>query len=108
VIHDPNVKLVRQGAITKGPSSALRKDVLNAVRTVTNELWPSVPTIPVMVMGATDGRFLRAAGIQTYGISGLFVSHDDVRAHGQDERISAKGFYESQAFLYELVKRLAS
>ena len=46
---------------TKGPPSAMRPDVLDAVNRVTNRLWPGVPVVPTMVMGATDGRSLRAA-----------------------------------------------
>ena len=59
-------------------------------------------------MGATDGRYLCAAGIPTYGIQGFFMDRDDIRFHGRDERLVVESFYERQAFLYELVKRLSS
>jgi acetylornithine deacetylase/succinyl-diaminopimelate desuccinylase-like protein len=71
-------------------------------------MWPSVVTIPVMSTGATDGRYLRVAGIPTYGVSGFFGDRDDVRAHGRDERMNVASFYEGQAFLYQLVKELAA
>jgi acetylornithine deacetylase/succinyl-diaminopimelate desuccinylase-like protein len=61
-----------------------------------------------MVPGATDGRFLRAAGIPTYGVQGFFMDQNDIRMHGRDERMSVKSFYEGQTFLYELVKNLAT
>jgi len=67
-------------------------------------LWPGVPVVPVMATGGTDGVFLRLAGIPTYGISGLFEDIDDVRAHGRDERLGVKAFYEGRQFLYRLVK----
>jgi acetylornithine deacetylase/succinyl-diaminopimelate desuccinylase-like protein len=60
-----------------------------------------------MLTGATDGSALRSAGIPTYGVSGLFGDMDDVRAHGQDERIRIEHFYEGQEFLYRLVKALS-
>lgn len=107
-IHNPQVKVIPLGEVSKGPSSPLRNDLLNAVTEVTHRFWPTVTTVPVMVMGATDGRFLRAAGIQTYGVSGFFIDKNDVRAHGRDERISVEVFYEGHAFLYELVKRLST
>jgi hypothetical protein len=44
----------------------------SAVSDITTRMWPGVPTVPIMVMGATDGRYLRAAGIPTYGIQGFF------------------------------------
>ena len=59
-----------------------------------------------MVMGATDGLYLRAAGIPTYGVQGFFYDRDDIRFHGRDERVKVQSFYEGQTFLYELVKRL--
>jgi acetylornithine deacetylase/succinyl-diaminopimelate desuccinylase-like protein len=65
-----------------------------------------VPAVPMMVMGATDGLYLRAAGIPTYGVQGFFYDRDDIRFHGRDERLRVQSFYEGQTFLYELVKRL--
>jgi acetylornithine deacetylase/succinyl-diaminopimelate desuccinylase-like protein len=60
-----------------------------------------------MVMGATDGRALRAAGIPTYGVQGFFFDRDDIRFHGRDERIRVQSFFEGHAFLYDLVKQLS-
>ena len=71
-------------------------------------MWPGVPVVPVMSTGATDGLFLRNAGISTYGVSGIFGDMGDVRAHGRDERIKVKSYYEGQEFLYQLVKDLSS
>jgi len=61
-----------------------------------------------MVMYATDGKYLRAAGIPTYGIQGIFQDRDDIRWHGRDERILVQSFYEGQAFLYDLVQSLST
>ena len=74
---------------------------------VIDALWPGVPVVPMMVMGATDGLYLRSAGIPTYGIQGFFYDRNDIRFHGRDERLKVQSFYEGQTFLYELVKRLA-
>jgi acetylornithine deacetylase/succinyl-diaminopimelate desuccinylase-like protein len=71
-------------------------------------MWPGVPVVPVMSTGATDGWLLRQAGIPTYGVSGLFGDMDDSRAHGRDERMLVKSFFEGHAFLYRLVKELSS
>jgi acetylornithine deacetylase/succinyl-diaminopimelate desuccinylase-like protein len=101
-----SVKLL--GQPSPGPASPLRPDVLDAARRVTDKLWPGVPVVPNMVMGATDGRSLRKAGIPCYGIQGIFIDRDDVRFHGRDERIFVQSFYEGQAFLYDLVKSLSS
>jgi len=100
--------LKRLGDFAQGPSSPLRPDVLDAATRVTSKMWPAVPVVPNMVMGATDGRSLRIAGIPCYGIQGIFIDRDDVRFHGRDERIYVKSFYEGQSFLYDLVKILTN
>lgn len=106
-VADDQVTVKLLGDPHPGPASAMRPDVLQAVRHATEAEWPGVPVIPTMVMGATDGAYLRAAGIPTYGVQGFFMDRDDIRFHGRDERMSVQSFYEGQAFLYELVKLLA-
>ena len=61
-----------------------------------------------MSTGAPDSRFLRNAGIATYGHSGLGVEMFDNRAHGRDERLLVKSFFDGQQYLYRLVKALSS
>ena len=85
----------------------MKPDVMKAINRITDTLWPGVPAVPIMAMGATDGRYLRAVGIPTYGVQGFFMDRDDIRFHGRDERMSVQSFYEGQAFLYELVKALS-
>jgi acetylornithine deacetylase/succinyl-diaminopimelate desuccinylase-like protein len=60
-----------------------------------------------MSTGATDGLYFREAGIPIYGVSGLFGDMDDVRAHGRDERVGVKQYFEGLEFQYRLVKMLA-
>jgi acetylornithine deacetylase/succinyl-diaminopimelate desuccinylase-like protein len=86
----------------------MRDDLMTAVASLTSKQWPGVQAVPMMVMGATDGLYLRAAGIPTYGVQGLFYDRDDIRFHGRDERLKVESFYEGQTFLYELVKELTS
>ena len=68
----------------------------------------TLPVVPVMGTGATDSKYLRAAGSPAYGTSGIFGDIDDVRAHGRDERILVRSLYEGQDYLYRLVKLLSS
>jgi acetylornithine deacetylase/succinyl-diaminopimelate desuccinylase-like protein len=107
VVADDQVSVKILGEPAPGPASALRPDVLAAVSHSTEAVWPGVPVVPIMVMGATDGKALRIAGIPTYGIQGVFFDRDDIRFHGRDERVSVQSFYEGQVFLYELVKTLS-
>jgi acetylornithine deacetylase/succinyl-diaminopimelate desuccinylase-like protein len=108
VVADPEVKITINGDVPKGPASPMRPDIMKAVGRLTDTMWPGVPSIPIMVMGATDGRSLRIAGIPTYGIQGFFMDRDDIRFHGRDERMGVQAFYEGQQFLYELVKTLSA
>ena len=107
VVADPQVKVTIVGDVPKGPASPMRPDIMKAVGRITDTMWPGVPTIPIMVMGATDGRSLRIVGIPTYGVQGFFMDRDDIRFHGRDERMGVQAFYEGQQFLYELVKSLS-
>ena len=107
LVTDPNVPVTPAGTSSPvSPPSPLRPDLMQAIERITAELWPGVPVIPVMSTGATDGTFLRTAGIPTYGVSGLFEDIDDVRAHGRDERLAVSAFYEGREFLYRLVRAL--
>jgi acetylornithine deacetylase/succinyl-diaminopimelate desuccinylase-like protein len=106
VIADPEVSITPAREIVSGPPSPLRPDLLKAVARISDTMWPGVQTVPMMVMGATDGLYLRNAGIPTYGIQGIFIERDDFRAHGRDERLGVNEFYEGDVFLYELVKSL--
>jgi acetylornithine deacetylase/succinyl-diaminopimelate desuccinylase-like protein len=107
VISDTAVKLTIDGTPRNSPASPMRDDLMTAIKSATTSVWPGVPSVPMMVMGATDGAYLRAAGIPTYGVQGLFYDRDDIRFHGRDERLKVQSFYEGQTFLYDLVKRLS-
>src|SRR5690242_440927 len=107
VVADDQVSVKPLNKPDAGPVSPLRPDVMDAARRATESHWHGVPVVPNMVMGATDGRSLRIAGIPTYGIQGIFIDRDDVRFHGRDERILVDSFYEGQSFLYDFVKLLA-
>jgi acetylornithine deacetylase/succinyl-diaminopimelate desuccinylase-like protein len=89
------------------PASPLDPAIMGPIEMITEQMWSGVRVVPVMLTGATDGSRLRGAGIPTYGVSGLFGDMDDVRAHGQDERIGIQNFYEGMEFLYRLVKALS-
>jgi acetylornithine deacetylase/succinyl-diaminopimelate desuccinylase-like protein len=83
-------------------------DLLATVERVTAQVFgEGVPVIPTMAVGATDAVFLRAAGIPTYGATGIFSDPDDVRMHGKDERVLIKSFYQAQEFHRRLMGALA-
>lgn len=108
IVNDTAVAIIMEGAARSGTPSPMRDDLMSAVRAATSAVWPGVETVPMMVMGATDGLYLRAAGIPTYGVQGIFYDPEDIRFHGRDERVKVESFYHAQTFLYDLVKRLAT
>jgi acetylornithine deacetylase/succinyl-diaminopimelate desuccinylase-like protein len=107
VVADDQVKIALVEDEGHSPVLPVNPDVMQAIRKVSQTLWPGVPIVPTMSTGATDGRYLRVAGIPTFGVQGFFIDRDDVRAHGRDERMGVEAFYDGQNFLYELVKTLA-
>jgi acetylornithine deacetylase/succinyl-diaminopimelate desuccinylase-like protein len=106
VVADERIKVSVSTAAQPGPASPLTPAVMGAVERTTAALWPGVPVVPVMETGATDGKFLRAAGVPTYGVSGVFIDVDDNRAHGKDERIGVKDFYDGLDYIDALLRAL--
>jgi acetylornithine deacetylase/succinyl-diaminopimelate desuccinylase-like protein len=108
VLADKQIAVTRIAEPTPSSASPLKPEIMRPIEQITTQMWPGVPVIPTMSTGATDGLYLRNAGIPTYGVSGLFEDIDDFRAHGKDERIGVKSFFEAQEFLYRLVKAVSS
>jgi len=107
-LADERTSVTPLGSPSPSPRSPLQPAITEAVERITAELWPGVPVVPIMSTGATDGHYLRNAGIPTYGVSGLFDDVDDVRAHGRDERIGVQAYDEGLEFMYRLVKALST
>ncbi len=107
VIGDAEVTITPVQEALISPPSPLTPELLSVIESVTEEMWPGVPVLPMMSTGATDGLFLRSAGTPVYGVSGLFSDIDDNRAHGQNERILIESYFEGQEFLYRLMTRLS-
>jgi acetylornithine deacetylase/succinyl-diaminopimelate desuccinylase-like protein len=107
VLADPKISVSYVGEATPSKPSPLRPDVMAVVESLTKEMFPGTIVVPVMSTGATDGLHLRNGEIQTYGVDGTFGDIDDVRAHGRDERVGVKQFFEGLEFQYRLIKALA-
>jgi acetylornithine deacetylase/succinyl-diaminopimelate desuccinylase-like protein len=106
-LADPKitVSLVREAHPSQ--PAVLREDVMAAVEALTKDMFPGVVVVPVMSTGATDGLYFRNAGIPTFGVDGTFGDIDDVRAHGRDERVGVKQYFEGLEFQYRLIKALS-
>jgi acetylornithine deacetylase/succinyl-diaminopimelate desuccinylase-like protein len=108
VVADPAVELAPLRPMDPSAASPLPPALLTTIERAGAAVWPGVPVLPILLTGATDGRHLRAAGIPCYGLTGLFVDVDDIRAHGRDERLLVRSFVEAHDFLTRVVRALVS
>ena len=107
VLADDQISLTQIDKSVSSEPSALREDVIGAIEKLSQEFFPGAVVLPTMSAGATDGSFLRNAGIPTYGHSGMATESGDSRIHGKDERVPVKSFYNGNEYLYRLVRVLA-
>jgi acetylornithine deacetylase/succinyl-diaminopimelate desuccinylase-like protein len=106
VISDDRVSITPVTQHPDSPASPLLPSLIDTIGTLTSEMWPGVPVVPSMSTGASDSRQLRTAGIPAYGVSAIFEDENENRAHGRDERVPVKSFYDAVEFYYRLMKRL--
>jgi len=82
-------------------------ELLQPLERVAADLWPGVPVIPEMETGASDSIHTIAAGMPSYGVNGVAIDQDDIRAHGKDERVRVGAYYDGVEFYYRYLKAMA-
>jgi len=103
-IADPQIEVAPVAAPTPSPPSPLRADLRSALERIARDMWGrDLPLVPVMETGATDGLYLRNAGMPVYGVTGIAYDPEDNRSHGKDERILVRAFDEGLVFIERLV-----
>ena len=106
IVSNKAIKIEVSGDPKSAPASPLREDVMAAIQKAVHTQFPDLPIIPYMTTGATDGRALRAGGIPTYGSTGQFARAEDSFAHGLNERVLVKSFFDAlehwQIVIHEL------
>jgi acetylornithine deacetylase/succinyl-diaminopimelate desuccinylase-like protein len=107
VLADDQIVVTQLNQPVLSAPSALHEEIMGTIEKLSQQFWPGAVVLPIMSAGATDGSYLRNAGIPTYGHSGLAGDINDIRAHGKDERVLVKSFYEGDEYLYRLVKLLS-
>lgn len=88
-------------------SPALDPAIIGPMETLSAKYFPGVPVIPSMSTGATDGLYMSAVGIPTYGVPGMWGDPDGNGAHGLNERLEVRSVYVGRDYLFDLVKALA-
>lgn len=95
-----------RGPLAKSPP--LTPFIVGPAEKLVAKYYPGVPLVPVMSTGATDGIYLEAVGIPSYGPPGLYGDPDGNGAHGLNERAIVKAVFTGREFLNELVKEYAN
>jgi acetylornithine deacetylase/succinyl-diaminopimelate desuccinylase-like protein len=109
VLGDDKISVSATGdAGMQSPPPPLSESIMGPVSKVARAIWPGVAILPTMSTGATDGRFLNASGVPTYGLSGMFHDAEGSRAHGLNEHIRVKSLMDGRRFLYEVVRLYAN
>ncbi|MGA2777944.1 MAG: M20/M25/M40 family metallo-hydrolase [Steroidobacteraceae bacterium] len=105
VIADEHVSVAPTGEPgIQSPVPPLSASIMAPIAKVANEIWPGVTIVPTMATGGTDGSYLNANGVPTYGLSGMFHDAEGSHAHGLNERIRVQSLLDGRRFLYEVVK----
>lgn len=106
-LEDDRISISIVGEAVPAPASAINPTIVSKLEALSRKLYGGLPVVPAMDTGASDGKYLRIGGIPTYGVPGVFEDVDDTRAHGKDERIGVKDFYDGVDFYYKFIKSLA-
>ncbi|MRR15840.1 MAG: M20/M25/M40 family metallo-hydrolase [Deltaproteobacteria bacterium] len=89
-IADPRIRI--EMIQTSGPSGLAPMDnpFYHAVSAAIKKNAPGARVFPLLMAGATDGRYWRERGYPAYGFTPMILEKNDIgRVHGIDERISA-------------------
>ncbi len=87
VIGNPDMTIELADDVYYSDASPLRDDVIAAVRKAVDRRYPGLPIVPEMSAGASDSLHFRAKGVDSYGVSGIFMKPSDMYAHGLNERV---------------------
>ena len=111
-IGDAAVKIehLTDGERPPTPPSRLDTAMFRALETVSKRLYPGSVTLPTMLTGATDMAFLRAKGIQSYGIGPASSDTDRTNygAHSDVERLLESSLYSFVQFTWEAVTEVSA
>jgi len=110
LFNDPAITIVDAENSNQRPAtppSGLDTDGFHALEHAQQRVFPGVPTIPIMQVGATDSAQLRARGVQAYDVGTVMDANDLKRIHGNDERLQIAGFGKFVQFLYAATVEIA-
>lgn len=107
VVANDSIQFEVMGSPVESPISELRDDVMRAVSHAVHQRYPDVAVMGYMESGGTDGMHFRAKGVPTWGVSSIFMDPDEMYAHGLNERLPIKAFYDGLDHWSVILKELA-
>ncbi len=112
VINNPAVTVERAPGHSRpgAPPSSLHTEAFEVLESAIKRHY-GVITLPTMGTGATDMAYLRAKGIQCFGIGPMIDSEDAPKgfgAHSDQERILEEALYKFVRFKWDVVIGLAA
>jgi acetylornithine deacetylase/succinyl-diaminopimelate desuccinylase-like protein len=111
VVNDPAVTVARNERNTRPGARPSRIDTeaFKVIEAAVKEHYNAV-TLPTMSTGATDMAYLRARGIECYGVGPMTDSEDGPKgfgAHSDQERILETALHKFVRFHWDIVVNLA-
>lgn len=111
VINDPAVELVPITVNNRpaAPPSPINTDAWRSLEKAISKVY-GVETLPFMQTGATDMAFLRAKGMQCYGVGVIADVEDGPKGfgpHSDQERVLEQGIHKHVQFFWEAVTAIA-
>jgi acetylornithine deacetylase/succinyl-diaminopimelate desuccinylase-like protein len=111
VINDPAIELIPESRNERpgAPPSRLDTEIYRAIESANRRVF-QVPTIPQMSTGATDMAFLRAKGMQCYGVGSITDAEDAVKgfaSHSDQERTLEDSLYKFLQFQWDVLSSVA-
>ena len=103
-VADPGLTLITDAEVSPTPPPPpLTAAIYDPAVALAKKYYPGVPMLPTLLTGATDGRFLSAGGIPTYGVPGMVADKTLNNVHGLNERISVANLYTTRDYLFDLI-----
>src|SRR5262249_10562731 len=111
VINDPAIEIIgnAQNRRPAAPPSSISSEAFKLIEAANKKVYNTV-TLPQMSTGATDMSFLRAKGVQCYGIGPMIDEEDGPKgfgAHSDQERILEEALYKFVQFNWEVATAIA-
>ena len=112
IIDDPAIEVVHAAGHSRpgAAPSRLRTEAFETLEAAVRRHYQTL-TLPTMSTGATDMAYLRARGIDCFGIGPMIDSEDGPKgfgAHSDQERILEEGLFAFTRFNYDVVLSLAA